>query len=91
VEDAVGARDQYAALLPVMARVLGPEHPDTLAAQRSLAYWTGKAGNAAGARDEYAALLPVMARVLGPQHPDTLVTRRSLAYWNRRASALAEM
>ena len=31
--DAAGARDQFAALLPVVERVLGPEHPDTLAAR----------------------------------------------------------
>ncbi len=31
--DAAGARDQYAALLPVRERVLGPEHPDTLTAR----------------------------------------------------------
>ena len=38
--DPAGARDQYAALPPVRERVLGPEHPDTLAARGSLAYWT---------------------------------------------------
>ena len=41
--DAAGARDQYAALLPVRERVLGPEHPDTLTARGNLAHWTGKA------------------------------------------------
>src|SRR5690242_13923970 len=56
--DAAGARDQFAALLPVAERVLGPEHPDTLAARASLAYWTGQAGNAAAARDQFAALPP---------------------------------
>src|SRR6202050_3309837 len=47
--DAAGARDQFAALVPVAERVLGPEHPDTLAATASLAYSTGQAGGAAGA------------------------------------------
>ena len=41
--DAAGARDQYAALLPVLERALGPEHPGTLAARRNLAHWTGEA------------------------------------------------
>ena len=67
--DAAGARDQFAALLPVHERVLGPEHPDTLVARHELARWTGEAGDAAGARDQYAALLPVRERVLGPGHP----------------------
>ena len=35
-----GARDQYAALLPVRERVSGAEHPDTLTARANLAHWT---------------------------------------------------
>jgi hypothetical protein len=38
------ARDLYAALLPARERVLGPEHPDTLATRTSLAYWTKRSG-----------------------------------------------
>ena len=60
---------------PCSERVLGPEHPDTLAARDSLARWTGEAGDPAGARDQFAALLPVCERVLGPEHPDTLIVR----------------
>ena len=41
--DAAGARDQFAALLPIRERVLGPEHPGTLAARVLLACWTEKA------------------------------------------------
>jgi hypothetical protein len=41
--DAAGARDQYAALLPIRERVLGPGHPDTLAARNELACWTREA------------------------------------------------
>ena len=78
--DAAGARDQFAALLPIIDRVLGPEHPRTLAAHGNLARWTGEAGDAAGARDKYAALLPIYERVLGPEHPDTLATRHDLAW-----------
>ena len=46
--DAAGARDQYAALLPIRERVLGPEHPDTLTARAGLANWTAEAGGDAG-------------------------------------------
>ena len=87
--DAAGARDQYAALLPVRERVQGPEHPETLAARHNLARWAGEAGDAAGARDQYAALLPVYERVQGPEHPDTLATRDSLAYWAGEAGDAA--
>jgi hypothetical protein len=79
--DAAGARDQFAALLPISERVLGPEHPAHLNGRDYLALWTGEAGDAAGARNLFAALLPDYERVLGPEHPDTLAARVSLAYW----------
>ena len=83
--DAAGARDQYAALLPIRERVSGPEHPHTLTTRANLARFTGVAGDAAGARDQYAALLPIDERVSGPEHPDTLTTRSNLAYWTEQA------
>ena len=83
--DAAGARDQFAALLPIRERVSGPEHPDTLAARANLASWTGQAGDAAAARDQYAALLPISERIMGPEHPSTLSIRRDLAEWTGRA------
>ena len=87
--DAAGARDQFAALLPVFERVLGPEHPHTLTTRHNLATWVGRAGDAAGARDQYAALLPISERVLGPEHPDTLAARANLASWTGQAGDAA--
>ena len=87
--DAAGARDQFAALLPISERVLGAEHPDTLTARANLAHWTGEAGDAAGARDQYAALLPIRERVSGAEHPDTLTARANLAYWTGEAGDAA--
>jgi hypothetical protein len=45
--DAAGARDQYAALLPIRERVLGAEHPTILTNRNNLARWTreAKGGN----------------------------------------------
>ena len=83
--DAAAARDQFAALLPIVERVLGREHPDTLVTRHELAVWTGEAGDAAGARDQVAALLPIRERVLDPEHPRTLATRGDLAYWTGQA------
>ena len=83
--DAAGARDQYAALLPVSERVHGLEHRDTLVVRANLANWTGEAGDAAGARDQFAALGPVPERILGPEHQGTLVTRSNLAHWTGKA------
>jgi Domain of unknown function (DUF4062)/Tetratricopeptide repeat len=87
--DAAGARDQFAALLPIEERVLGPEHPEMLTTRASLARWTGMAGDAAGARDQYAALLPVRERVLGPEHPETLTTRSNFARFTGQAGDAA--
>jgi len=87
--------------VPVYERVLGPEHPDTLAIRRNLADWTGRAWEAsprdrtgavdapASARDQLAALVPVYERVLGPKHRDTLETRANLAYWTGQAGEVA--
>jgi len=38
--DPAGAREQYAALIPVLERVLGAHHPHTMAARASYANWT---------------------------------------------------
>ena len=54
----------FTALLPVQERVLGPEHPDTLAIRANLAHWARRAGNEAAARDQLAGLLPAQKRVL---------------------------
>ena len=87
--DAAGARDQFAALLPIRERVQGPEHPGTLATRHELSRWTGHAGDAAGARDQFAALLPIRERVQGPEHPGTMVTRHEFAYWTGQAGDAA--
>jgi hypothetical protein len=87
--NAAGARDQFAALLPIRERVAGPEHPRTLETRGNLARWTGEAGDAAGARDQCAALLPITERVLGPEHPRTLWTRGNLARWTGEAGDAA--
>ena len=65
--------------------ILGPEHPDTLAARYELARWTGHAGDPVAARDLFAELVPVRERILGPEHPDTLAARRQHARWTKQA------
>ena len=79
------ARDLQRRIIDARERVLGPEHPNTLAARHQLARWTGEAGDAAAARDLLAGLLPVLERVLGPEHPNTLIVRDSLARWTGQA------
>ncbi len=60
--DAAAARDEFAALVPVCERVLGPEYPNTLILRHNLADFAGYAGDAAAARDQFAALLPARER-----------------------------
>ncbi|GLL05124.1 FxSxx-COOH system tetratricopeptide repeat protein [Dactylosporangium matsuzakiense] len=77
-----------------VARVLGPEHPDTLATRAYLAQWRGESGDPAGAAVTFHQLFTDQLRVLGPDHPDTLMTRGSIARWRGEAgdpdSAAAE-
>jgi hypothetical protein len=87
--DAAGARDQYAALLPIAEQVLGPEHPHTLAYGGNLARWTGTAGDAAGARDQFAALVPIFERALGSEDQYTLTACGNLAFWTGQAGDAA--
>jgi hypothetical protein len=67
------------ALLADAVRVLGPDHPDTLATRHNLAYLRGKAGDSAGAAAAFEAPLADRLRLLGPDHPDTLTTRHNLS------------
>jgi Tetratricopeptide repeat len=79
------ARDLNRRVLDARERVLGQEHPRTLAARHELARWTGQAGDRAAARDLFAALLPVRERVSGAEHSDTLTARARLARWTGEA------
>ena len=70
----------YEATLTDMERVLGPDHPDTLASRNNLAYAYQAAGDLGQAIPLYEATLTDRERVLGPDHPATLTSRNNLAY-----------
>ncbi|MFJ4843221.1 tetratricopeptide repeat protein, partial [Streptomyces sp. NPDC088746] len=72
-------------LLADLVRVLGPDHPDTLATRGNHAYWQAEAGDAVGAAAAYEELLADRLRVLGPDHLNTLAARGNLASCRRRA------
>ncbi|MFI9366998.1 tetratricopeptide repeat protein, partial [Kitasatospora sp. NPDC053057] len=59
------ARQHYQHLTHTTHHHRGPDHPETLAARHSLAWWRGVAGDAAGAATATADLLGDMVRVLG--------------------------
>jgi DNA-binding SARP family transcriptional activator len=83
------ARDLFAELLLVQRRMVGAEHPDTLATHDSLARWTGYAGDTAGARDLYAELLQAQQRVLGAEHPETLATSYNMSLFTGQSGDYA--
>jgi hypothetical protein len=70
--------------------VLGPDHPDTLAARHNLAAWRGHAGDPAGAAIATEDLLTDQLRVLDSDHPGTLLTRGNLARWRGEAGDPAD-
>ncbi|WP_156893693.1 tetratricopeptide repeat protein [Actinokineospora enzanensis] len=77
------ARDYLARLSERSVRILGVDHPDTLAIRHNAAHWRGRAGDFAGALDEAQSVLVDRSRVLGADHPDTLITRNSIVRWRR--------
>src|SRR5207248_9634975 len=62
------------------ARVLGPEHPDSLASRRAVAAGLGWLGRWPDALPEYRPVAAARERVLGPDHPDTLASRNDEAH-----------
>ncbi len=89
--------DPYTAIalspyLQLRERVLGGDHPDTLASRNNLAGAYESAGDLGRAIPLYEQTLTDRERVLGGDHPNTLTSRNNLAYalWgegHRRASA----
>ena len=67
------------ATLTARERVLGPDHPDTLASRNNLALGYQAVGRHGEAITLHEATLTAMERVLGPDHPDTLNSRNNLA------------
>jgi tetratricopeptide (TPR) repeat protein len=77
--DYAGARRLEERVMAVMTRVLGDEHPDTLASINNLAATLWDQGDHAGARRLQERVLEARTRVLGEEHPDTLVSMNNLA------------
>ncbi|MFJ4853571.1 tetratricopeptide repeat protein [Streptomyces sp. NPDC088730] len=69
----------YEEVAEARARVLGPDHPDTLVALDDLAAAYGDTGRAQEALRLGERVAEARTRVLGPEHPDTLDTLDNLA------------
>lgn len=61
-------------------RLLGDQHPETLAARHQLARVLHERGSTADAESELRALIKDRQRVLGEDHRSTLATRNQLAW-----------
>ena len=57
--------------LAARQRVLGPEHPDTLASMSNLSIQLAQLGQHEAAADMARQALAAQQRVLGPEHPDS--------------------
>ena len=68
------AQSLYEHTIEIRRRVLGPEHPDTLASMNNLASVLDHQGRYAEAEKLYRETIDVKRRVLGPEHPDTLMS-----------------
>ena len=71
-------------------RVLGEDHPDTLASRNNLAGAYESAGRLNEAITLYEQVLPDSIRILGEDHPITLASRNNLATTYRSAGRLTE-
>ena len=67
-------------MLGARRRVLGEEHPDTLASANNLAQSISQQGKHTDAERILREVLGVVRRVLGEEHPDTLLTAGNLAW-----------
>ncbi|MFE4703153.1 tetratricopeptide repeat protein [Streptomyces sp. NPDC056738] len=61
-------------------RLLGPDHPDTLASRYEVGFTLSRTGRPGEALGEYARVAQARERVLGVDHPDTLAARQEMAY-----------
>ncbi|MGW7328136.1 tetratricopeptide repeat protein [Streptomyces sp. NPDC054840] len=74
--------------LATQERVLGTDHPNTLASRNNLAYAYESAGDLGRAMSLFERTLEDRERVLGADHPDTLISRNNLAYAYKSAGDL---
>ncbi|SOD63054.1 Tetratricopeptide repeat-containing protein [Streptomyces zhaozhouensis] len=70
----------FAEVATERARVLGPDHPGTLASRHNHAWEIGEAGNHPEAARLFAQVATDCARALGDDHPHTLTSRHNHAW-----------
>ncbi|MFE8955209.1 tetratricopeptide repeat protein [Streptomyces althioticus] len=74
------AGDLHGEVAAERERLLGPEHPDTVASRYEVAFTLSRTGRPADALRAYKNVAEARIRVLGPDHPDTLAARQEMGY-----------
>ncbi|MEU8828377.1 serine/threonine-protein kinase [Streptomyces sp. NPDC048636] len=74
------AAELHGAVAAERERLLGPDHPDTLASRYEIAFALGRLDRPGAALRRYAEVATARERVLGPGHPDTLAARQETAF-----------
>ena len=74
----------YEQVLAERERVLGADHPDTLAVRNNLAGAYKSVGRFSDAIDAWEKLLPDCQRVLGLEHPLTKLVQKNLEAAKRK-------
>ena len=69
----------YKLVLAARGRMLGPDHPDTLASMNNLAVAYHEAGRRSEAVKLFEKTLAAYERLLGSDHPGTVASRNNLA------------
>lgn len=88
---ALRSRSVGTTLVADSTRVLGPDHPGTLAARNNLAWAHETIGDSEEATRRFEQIVADRARVLGPDHPDTLTSRHLLLSTHYRAGWRADV
>ena len=73
------AENLYRNVIETRSRVLGPEHPDTLASRNRLVYALNEEEKHAEAETEARQVVELREKILGFEHADTLLSRYNLA------------
>ncbi|KAG9235350.1 acyl transferase/acyl hydrolase/lysophospholipase [Amylocarpus encephaloides] len=77
------AEDLGVLVLETSSRVLGQDHPETLASMANLALTYQKQGRLKEAEDLFILVLEMRKRVLGQEHPGTLTMNLASVYWSQ--------
>jgi tetratricopeptide (TPR) repeat protein len=73
------AEKLYHSVIELRSRVLGSEHPDTLASRHRLIYALNEEEKHVEAEAEARQVVKLREEILGSEHPDTLLSRYNLA------------